>query len=286
MPLEIIDGIETNYETIGVGPPVLFFSPGGFDATLEKWSKLGVYERIKLLSYLPKKHQCIIFDRRETGSSGGRVEQITWDHYVQQGKGLLEHLGIEKSHLLGGCMGCCPATTFAVKYPSAVISMILFWPVGGAHYRIRAQARFSKHLSFVKKEGLEGVVTLAKSTDVGFGKDPRIGPWGPVIRRDPVFASNYCSISIEIYQKIIIGMQANLINCDTAPGASAEELIKLDIPTLIVPGKDIAHATSAARYLEECLPLAQYWDIHPDLLSEANAPARLIEFLDESSVLI
>ena len=81
-------------------------------------------------------------------------------------------------------------------------------------------------------------------------------------------------------------MQANLINCDTAPGASAEELIKLDIPTLIVPGKDIAHATSAAKYLEECLPLAQYWDIHPDLLSEANAPARLIEFLDESSVVI
>ena len=30
--------------------------------------------------------------------------------------------------------------------------------------------------------------------------------------------------------------------------------MRLDIPALIVPGRDAAHATSAARYLEECLP--------------------------------
>ena len=35
----------------------------------------------------------------------------------------------------------------------------------------------------------------------------------------------------------------------------------LDIPALIVPGHDASHATSAARYLEECLPHAEYWDV-------------------------
>ena len=281
MPLAIIDGIETNYETIGTGQPILFFSPGGFDATLEKWSTLGVYERIQLLKFLPEKYQCIIFDRRETGCSGGRVEEITWEHYLRQGKGLLEHLGLEQAHLLGGCMGCCPVTAFAVKYPDVVISMILFWPVGGAHFRIRAQARFAMHLAFVQKEGLDGVVALAKSTNLGFGKDPRVGPWAPVIRRDSVFASDYSSTIIETYQKIIESMQTNLIDRDTAPGAEAEELIELEIPTLIVPGKDLAHATSAAKYLEECLPLAEYWDISPDLLREDNTSMRLMRFLDE-----
>mgnify|MGYP003324233722 FL=1 len=38
--------------------------------------------------------------------------------------------------------------------------------------------------------------------------------------------------------------------------------------------------TSAAWYLEECLPSSQYWDVLPDDLSEANAPARIIRFLD------
>jgi len=162
-----------------------------------------------------------------------------------------------------------------------VMSMTLFWPVGGAHFRIRAQARFSTHLSFVQKEGLDGVVALAESTHVGFGKDPRVGPWAPVIRRDSVFASDYSSTIIETYQKIIESMQTNLIDRDTAPGAEAEELIELEIPTLIVPGKDLAHATSAAKYLEECLPLAQYWDISPDLLREDNTSMRLMRFLDE-----
>jgi hypothetical protein len=62
-----IDGIATRYEIVGEGPPLLMYAPGGFDATLEKWRTLGVYERIKLLEHLPKKFRCIVFDRRECG---------------------------------------------------------------------------------------------------------------------------------------------------------------------------------------------------------------------------
>ena len=54
--------------------------------------------------------------------------------------------------------------------------------------------------------------------------------------------------------------------------------MRLDIPALIVPGRDAAHATSAARYLEECLPRAEYWDIPPEQQTEANVPQRVIEF--------
>ena len=32
-------------------------------------------------------------------------------------------------------------------------------------------------------------------------------------------------------------------------------------PTLIVLGSNPSHATSAARYPEECIPEAQYWDV-------------------------
>ncbi|MDQ6683808.1 MAG: alpha/beta hydrolase, partial [Pseudomonadota bacterium] len=43
MPATTIDGIRTTYDVLGEGPPLLMFSPGGFDATLDKWSSLGVY---------------------------------------------------------------------------------------------------------------------------------------------------------------------------------------------------------------------------------------------------
>jgi len=280
MPTATIDGIKTNYEVIGDGPPLLMYSPGGFDATLDKWSTLGVYARIKLLDHLPKHFRCIVFDRRETGQSGGRVERITWDDYVEQGKGLLEHLGIEAAHLLGGCMGCCPLVAYAVKYPQSVLSMVLYWPVGGARFRIKGHGRFAQHLGFIEQEGLAGVVDLALKTDVGFGKDPRIGPWAPVIRSDAGFATAYAAMDVDRYKLIIAGIPRTLIDRDTAPGAEAEDLLRLDVPALIVPGRDAAHATSAARYLEECLPAADYWDVLPEEQTEQNVPPRLIEFLE------
>ena len=36
MPFTVIDGINTRYEVLGSGPPLLMFSRGGFDGTLEK----------------------------------------------------------------------------------------------------------------------------------------------------------------------------------------------------------------------------------------------------------
>ena len=53
-------------------------------------------------------------------------------------------------------------------------------------------------------------------------------------------------------------MRDALFDRDTAPGAEPEALMAVDIPALIVPGHDASHATSAARYLEECLPRAEY----------------------------
>ena len=79
-------------------------------------------------------------------------------------------------------------------------------------------------------------------------------------------------------------MAQQLFDRDTAPGANPEDLFRMDISTLIVPGRDETHATSAARYLEECLPRAEYWDVAVPDQTEAVVPSRLIEFLARSPV--
>ncbi|HWI78642.1 MAG TPA: alpha/beta hydrolase [Ramlibacter sp.] len=279
MPSAIIDGISTRYDVVGEGPPLLMFSPGGFDATLEKWTTLGVYGKTKMFEQLSRHYRCIVFDRRETGQSGGRIERVTWNDYVAQGKGLLEHLGIEQAHLMGGCMGCSPVIAFGVAHPQATLSMVLYWPVGGAKYRINGHLRFAQHLAFVQQEGLAAVVALAKSSGKSFGEDPRGGPWAAVIRSDAAFADAYAKHDVEHYKLAVTGMVRTLLDRDTAPGAEPEDLLRLKIPALVVPGRDASHATSAARYLEECLPLAEYWDAAPAEQTEATAPARLLEFL-------
>jgi pimeloyl-ACP methyl ester carboxylesterase len=279
MPSITLDGIETRYEVRGDGPPLLMFSPGGFDATLDKWTTLGVYGKTKMLGPLTQQFRCILFDRRETGQSGGRLERITWAHYAAQGKALLDHLGIDRAHLMGGCMGCAPVAAFAVAHPQATLSMVLYWPVGGARYRLQGQQRFAQHLAFVQEQGLAAVLALARSNQKSFGDDPRAGPWVSVLRRDDAFADQFLALDVERYKLIVTGTQRALLDRDTAPGAEPEELMQLDIPALVVPGRDASHATSAARYLEECLPRSEYWDVPPAGQTETTAPARLLQFL-------
>lgn len=283
MPAAVIDGITTHYEVAGSGPPLLLFSPGGFNAIAGNWTSLGNYRRLALLDHLTKAYTCITFDRRESGQSGGRVERITWHDYAAQGKGLLDHLGIDQAHLMGGCAGCSIVVAFAVAYPQAVSSMVLYSPAGGVRYRIKQHARFAAHLAYVERHGLAEVVTLAGSHDRSFTQDPRVGPWAPVIRRDEVFAQRYVHVDAERYQYLVGGMARLLFDRDTVSGAEPEDLMQLDIPALVVPGQDSSHATSAARYLEECLSGSQYWDVPVAEQTAATAPARVLQFLDAVS---
>jgi pimeloyl-ACP methyl ester carboxylesterase len=279
VPSAILDGIATRYEVSGEGEPLLMYAPGGFDATIEKWRAPGVYERIKLREHLAQRYRLIAFDRRECGQSGGRVEAVSWRHYADHGKRLLEHLGIERAHLIGGCMGCSCVMAFAVACPAAALSMILWWPVGGAKYRIKGRQRFSEHLKFARERGLKEVVSLVQKEGKAFNADPRGGPWASVIKRDPGFARQYQDQEVAAYARQVEAMRDNLMDRDTSPGAEPEELMKLDIPALIIPGRDESHATSAARYLEECLPKSQYWDVLPEQQTDQASVPRLLAFL-------
>ncbi len=279
MAMTTVDGIDTRYEVLGSGPPLLMFSPGGFDATAEKWSSQSVYAKSKMLEALVQHHTCIVFDRRETGQSGGRVQSVTWADYAAQGRGLLDHLGIERAFVMGGCMGCAPAVSLAVSDPQRVRALLLYWPVGGAKYRLNGQARFMQHLAYVQQHGMAEVVTLARSGTRSFGEDPRGGPWVSVLRRDEAFAAAFAAMDVERYRLVVTGMMRALMDRDTAPGAESEAMLQLDIPALIVPGRDASHATSAARYLEECLPRAEYWDAPPEAQTAESVGPRLIDFL-------
>ena len=280
MPTAVADGISTRYEVAGSGPPLLMFSPGGFDSTLESWRTVGIYRRLALLEQLSENYTCITFDRRESGHSGGRVERLTWSHYVAQAIGLLDHLGIERAHLMGGCVGCSTAAAMAVAHPERVRSMVLFSPAGGVKYRMKQHARFAQHLAHVEAHGLAGVVALAGETAQGFAADPRVGPWNSVVRTDPAFAEAYARLDPARYALVVNGTARLMFDRDTVPGAEPEDLLRLDVPALIVPGQDESHAPSAARYLQECLPRAAYWDVPVAEQTEETAPARVLDFLD------
>lgn len=281
MPTAVADGIPTRYEVAGSGPPLLMFSPGGFDSNLESWHSVGIYRRLDLVAQLRAHYTCVMFDRRESGLSGGRVERVTWTDYVDQARGLLDHLGIESAHLMGGCVGCSTVAAFAVAHPARVRSMVLFSPAGGVRYRMKQHERFARHLAFVAEHGLAAVVELTGEHDDGFSKDPRVGPWATVLRTDPDFATAYAGHDPAGYATTVAAMARTLFDRDTVPGPEPEDLLTLEVPALIVPGDDTSHAPSAARYLQECLPEAEYWDVPVSAQTAETAPRRVLDFLDQ-----
>jgi pimeloyl-ACP methyl ester carboxylesterase len=276
----VVDGIATRYFLAGSGPPLLMFSPGGFNATMDNWEKHGLYRRTEMLSRLRERFNCLTLDKRESGGSGGRVERVQWSDYVNQGVGLLDHLGLDRVHLMGACVGCSIAARMAATHPLRVAGMVLYSPAGGVKYRMKQHARFHAHLAYVAQNGMKGVAALAAATDARFSDDGRVGPWVTVLRSDSEFEARYVALDPDWYQTIVAGMGRLMFDRDTVPGVEPEDLLTVDIPALIVPGQDTSHAPSAARYLEECLPRSEYWDVPVARQTAETAPARVTEFLE------
>lgn len=277
MAVAMVDGLEVYYETRGSGAPLLMLAPGGFDATIEKWLATNAWKEIDALEKLSSQFQLIIYDRREAGRSGGKVERLRWDLYARQAKGLLDHLKIDSAFVLGGCMGCSVALAFAVSFPEATRALVLHWPVGGYRWKANSRERFARHAALVRERGLAGVVERAREKG-SFWQDPESGPWAPCIARDARFAEAFASQDQQHYLGIVEASGRALFDRDTAPGAEPEEIMGIKAPALIVPGDDPSHATSAAHYLRECLPNAEYWNVMPPEQRTEKVCDRILEF--------
>lgn len=277
MPTATIHGLEVNYTTRGSGPALLMLAPGGFDATLEKWSTAGVWKGMRPLDTLSAFFTVIAYDRRESGASGGRVEKLTWSLFAEQARRLLEHLGIARAFVLGGCMGCSVATAFAARHPEATHALILHWPVGGYRWKLNGGDRFARHLRFARENGLAGVVKRAHEGK-SFWQDPEAGPWASVIVRDQGFADAFQAQDLDRYLGIVAASARGLFDRDMPPGAEPEELMAMKVPALIIPGDDPAHATSGAHYLRELLPRPEFWPVMPPEQAPERVRDRILEF--------
>jgi pimeloyl-ACP methyl ester carboxylesterase len=277
MPTATVDGIETYYETHGSGAPILMCAPGGFDATIDKWRTASAWTGMDAIKALAAGHTVIVYDRRECGQSGGRVERLSWSSYTKHGKTLLDYLKIDSAWIMGGCMGCSVALAFGVHYPEATRGLLLHWPVGGYRWKVNSRARFMRHYNFAKQNGLKGVVERARGGK-SFWMDPEAGPWSTVIARDNEFAEKIANQNLERYLGIIITSGRSMFDRDTVPGAEPEEVMGVQAPALIIPGDDPSHATSGAHYLRELLPKADFWNVMPPEQNTQKVCEQIVEF--------
>jgi pimeloyl-ACP methyl ester carboxylesterase len=127
MPTFTRGPIAIHYEVHGAGHPVLLFAPGGMRSSAQFWD-LAPFDPVHELA---GRFRVIAMDQRNAGRSRAPVAASDgWGTYTDDHVALLDHLGVERCHLLGGCIGGSFALRLIAAAPVRVTAAVLQQPIG------------------------------------------------------------------------------------------------------------------------------------------------------------
>jgi pimeloyl-ACP methyl ester carboxylesterase len=125
--LDLADDVRLSYEVHGKGTPVMLFAPGGMRSAAAFWDRAPFHPVRELSSQF-----CVIaVDQRNAGQSRAPVRAGDgWKTYAEDHVAILDHLGIERCHLLGMCIGSAFALRLLASHPERVLAAVLVQPIG------------------------------------------------------------------------------------------------------------------------------------------------------------
>lgn len=117
------------YEEYGEGFPLLTFAPGSLSSSIEWWH--GASAPVDPTTAFAGRYRVIAMDQRNAGQSRAPIATTDgWHTYVADHLGLLDHLGIERAHLYGQCIGgpfiLALLQAAPQRFPAAVVAQ----PIG------------------------------------------------------------------------------------------------------------------------------------------------------------
>ena len=124
---------EIYYEVHGAGTPVLLVS--GLGGTGSYWNPN--------LPAFAKRHQVIVYDHRGMGKSSRSRIRYSVDQMTADLLALMDHLKIERAHLVGHSTGGAIGQTLAATHPDRLLSMVISasWTKADRYFRRMFEAR-------------------------------------------------------------------------------------------------------------------------------------------------
>lgn len=127
MPVFERNEISLYYEEFGAGFPILLFAPGGMRSAIDFWHK----SPIDPTKDFAGEFRVIAMDQRNAGSSHGPVSAADgWHTYTDDHLALLDHLSIQRCHVMGGCIGSSYCLSIIKTAPQRIAAAILQNPIG------------------------------------------------------------------------------------------------------------------------------------------------------------
>ena len=224
MPKAQINGIALYYEVHGQGPAVVFAHGAGGNH-LSWWQQVPV---------LARQYRCISFDHRGFGQSLDVSNGPGSQAFVQDLKGLLDYLEIERASLVAQSMGGRTCLGFTLAYPERVPALVMADTTGGFSDAHMAQLR------------AEGETALA-----GANPPPRTyAPHFPQEQPAQAF----------LYEQI---RALNPPRQEAAvPGPTAEQVRALRTPTLLIVGEhDVIAPPALMKMFQNHIPHARLAEV-------------------------
>jgi pimeloyl-ACP methyl ester carboxylesterase len=123
-----VNGITLAYQELGYGSPLILIN--GFASTMDMWSP-------PVLAALANHFRIIIFDHRGTGYSSASDDPFSITLFASDTLGLMDSVGISRTHIIGLSMGASVAQELVMAYPERVDRLILVAGTCGSPQGIR-----------------------------------------------------------------------------------------------------------------------------------------------------
>jgi pimeloyl-ACP methyl ester carboxylesterase len=134
MPVLKRKDAEIYFEEFGSGYPILLFAPGGMRSRIEMWHAPAAGPARPWNDWcqvLASRYRVVAMDQRNAGRSCGAIAaDHGWHTYGDDHLALMDHLGLTRFHVLGGCIGASFCLTLCARTPERVSAAVLQNPIG------------------------------------------------------------------------------------------------------------------------------------------------------------
>ena len=123
-------GASIYYEEFGRGFPILTFAPAGLQSVIEVWSRPAA--PVNPITEFAANYRVIAMDQRNAGgrSRAPITAQDGWPTYTADHIAVLDHLGIDRCHVFGQCIGGSFILNLLKAQPQRIACAVLAQPIG------------------------------------------------------------------------------------------------------------------------------------------------------------
>lgn len=232
------DKVKLYYEEVGQGTPILFVHE--FASDHRGWEPQ--------LREFGKRHRCIAYSARGYTPSDVPADKdaYSYQHVMRDCVAVLDHLGIDRAHLVGLSMGAYTTLQVALSHPGRVRSMVLAGIGSGSERWFTDEFHKNAH-ALADTFEREGSAAVAATYGLGPSRVP-------FLLKDPRGFAEFAQRLAEHDAQGSANTSRGFQGARPSLYDFESDIAKLTVPALIVVGDEDERCIEPSLFLKRALP--------------------------------